>query len=430
MFIKGSKDTVITNLVQQTTAILIFLVVPNVLPISAFAEVTFVSVLLSFSILADCGISFVYSRKMPSVYARGNEIEIKKWNSSAFWTAIPGNAVFAVAVAAIYYAKYENLAAALLLIPVPPLAAIASFSIARLTVKADFSFYRALTSFQAVARLLVIPFAYYLGLLGWFASQVVSACATLFRIERPIIQTRRDFDFGLIRTHLLEGAMLVATTFLWFQLLYSGRLFAAMYYPNEVMAAYGLFSSGYQVVASLVIAAFLPVTVQALKLCGDREKEAAQFIFRIIYLSVPVVFVLGVLAAELAPVFFATFFPRYDVDPLILRALIYSLFSFPVLVTLGNLFMGRRRNLHYLAILGVSLGMNWILMIALMPSQGYRAAAVAQLVSVSLCALLMVLVSFHVFRNLIEGKAYKFLLIYGQLGLLIAVYLAVRIVWA
>jgi O-antigen/teichoic acid export membrane protein len=387
-------------------------------------------VLLSFSILADCGIAFVYGRQMPSVYARGNQAEIGKWNSSAFWTAIPCNTVFAVVVAAIYYAKYGNLATALLLIPIPPLAAIAAFSIARLSVKADFSVYRALTSFQAVARLLVIPFAYYLGLLGWFASQVVSACATLFRIEKPIIQTRKDVDLGLIRAHLPEGAMLVATTFLWFQLLYSGRLFAAMYYPNEVIAAYGLFSTGYQVVASLVIAAFLPVTVQALKLCGDQEREAARFIFRMIYLSVPVVFVLAVLAAELAPVFFMTFFPRYDVDTLILRALIYSLFSFPVLVTLGNLFMGRRRNLHYLAILALSLGMNWILVKALLPSMGYRAAAVAQLASISMCGLLMVLVSFYVFRDVIEGKAYKFLTIYGQLGLLIAVYLVIRTVWS
>jgi hypothetical protein len=66
---------------------------------------------------------------------------------------------------------------------------------------------------------------------------------------------------------------------------------------------------------------------------------------------------------------------------------------------------------------------------ALMPSQGYRAAAVAQLVSVSLCALLMVLVSFYVFRDLIDGKAYKFLAIYGQLGLLVAMYFAVRMAW-
>ena len=57
--------------------------------------------------------------------------------------------------------------------------------------------------------------------------------------------------------------------------------------------------SGYQVVASLVIAAFLPVSVHALKLCAGQEKEAADFIFRVIYRSLPVVFLLGVLAAEL-----------------------------------------------------------------------------------------------------------------------------------
>jgi O-antigen/teichoic acid export membrane protein len=430
LFVRGSRDTVVTNVVQQTTAILIFLVVPNVLPVTAFAEVTFVNVLLSFGILADCGMSFVYSRKMPSVYATGNETEIRKWNSSTFWTTIPGNTAFAVAVAAVYFLKYGNAATALLLISIPPLTAIVSFSIARLTVRADFSIYRTVNTFQAIARLVVIPLAYYLGLLGWFVAQVVTACATLLRIQRPIIQPRAAFDIGLVRAHLLEGALLVATTFLWFQLLYSGRLFASMYYPDDVIAAYGVFSSGYQVVASLVIAAFLPVTVQALKLCGDREKEAAQFIFRMIYLSVPVVFLLGVLTAEIAPYFFARFFPKYQVDPHVPRALIYSLFSFPVLVTLGNLFMGRRKNLHYLAILILSLGTNWAVMGALMPSLGHRAAAVAQLVSVSLCALLMVLVSFYVFRDLIDGKAYKFLMIYGQLGLLISLYLAVRMLWA
>jgi hypothetical protein len=161
-----------------------------------------------------------------------------------FWTAIPGNTAFATVVAATYFLKYGNPATALLLILVPPLAAMVSFSIARLTVRADFSVYRAVNSFQAIARLVVIPLAYYLGLLGWFISQVITASATLFRIDRPIVQRRRDSDFGLVRAHLLEGALLVATTFLWFQLLYSGRLFAAMYYPDEVIAAYGLFSSG------------------------------------------------------------------------------------------------------------------------------------------------------------------------------------------
>ena len=427
MLARSSRDTVITNIIQQTVGTLIFLTVPNFLTVSAFAEVTFVMVLLSFSIVADGGISLVYSRKMPSVYATGNKTEIERWNSSAFWTALAGSTLFAAAIAVIYVVKYGNTLMALLLIPLPPLTAVVTFSVGRLTAKADFSAYRAINSFQAITRLVTIPFTYWLGLFGWFLSQSLPAAATLLRLEKPRMQPRGGFDGDLVRRHLAEGLALVAVTFLWVQLLYSGRLFAAMYYPNETVALYGLLSAGYQVIASLVIATFLPVTVHILRLFGRDDRDAVNFIFKAINLSILPISVLAISAAELGPPLLAALFPQYRIDTSVLNSLLYGLFAFPILVTLGNLFIGKTKASLYIVILLVSLGLDWTLVLVLEPLLGYRSAAVAQLASISACALLMLLVSFHAFSGLIERKVHKLAMIFGQLTLWVTIYFLIRV---
>jgi O-antigen/teichoic acid export membrane protein len=309
------------------------------------------------------------------------------------------------------------------------LLAVVSFNIGRVTAQADFSAYRRVNSFQAIMRLTAIPLAYLWGLAGWILALSASAAAALFKLERPLVQPRAQFDFALIRRHLLEGGVLVAATFLWVQLLYSGRLLAALYYPDETIAAYGLFSSGYQVVASLVIAAFLPVTVETYRLFSDKGAEATRFVYRMINLSILPVFLLMAAAAELAPMLFGFFFPKYQVDPVIVRCLLYSLAGFPVLVTVGALFIGRNRGRTYVLILLVSLGLTWILLHALEPMLGYRAAAVAQATRILVCAASLLLTSLYLFRELIDRKGRRLLAIAGQLAILSAAYLSIRTMW-
>ena len=67
--LKNSKHTLLANVFNQGASIVIFLIVPNILTHEDYAQTIYISVLLSFLVVSDFGMSFVYSRKMPSVYS-------------------------------------------------------------------------------------------------------------------------------------------------------------------------------------------------------------------------------------------------------------------------------------------------------------------------------------------------------------------------
>ena len=57
-----SKDTLVANIAQQVSAVVLFLVVPNLLSVEHYAAVVFTSVLVSIARFSDIGMTLVYGR--------------------------------------------------------------------------------------------------------------------------------------------------------------------------------------------------------------------------------------------------------------------------------------------------------------------------------------------------------------------------------
>lgn len=422
-----NKDTVITNIVQQSTSILIFLAVPNLLSIESYGQITFVATLLSFMTFADFGLSFVYSRKMPAIYASGNSQEAQRWNETAFTFRMCMALLFGIVIGAIYFFKYQALLNSILLLSIPPLTVIASFYIAQNTAFSNFATYRKINSFQAIARLVMIPGVIFLGLLGWFLGQLVACLLTVIRIPRNAVWPGKlKIDLLLLKEHLVEALLLGALTTLWIQLLASGRMFASFLYPDAVIAQYGLMNTGYQIVASLIISAFIPQTVKVYRMIEASTQEALEYVFKTILRAIPIVFGLTVISREATPYVLAYFFPKYHVDPLILDALIFSLPVYPIIVTLGAVLIANSKSIPYLLLILFSLIMEWVILVILEPYYGYRAAAIAQLGALFLySALLLALIS-YLYKEDMEKKAIKSIKICGSLAGLFALYFSLR----
>ena len=136
--LKNSKYTLSANIVNQIFGMLIFLTVPNILSQSEYAQTVYISVLMSFIILSDFGMSFVYSRTMPSVYHNEDSFTIEEFNQTFFWFRIIMSILGSVVIGAIYYIKYENLLNTIFLTFLNPLMVIITFSVQQSSVREDF----------------------------------------------------------------------------------------------------------------------------------------------------------------------------------------------------------------------------------------------------------------------------------------------------
>lgn len=413
MLLSNSKDTIITNITQQGIGLIIFLIIPNLITVNNYAEITYAYVLISFAVLSDLGFASVYNRRMPSFYHSNNINDIERWNVSIFWLRFVTSILFSAIISFVFFIKSHNLSNSLMLLPFVSLTTISTFFISKYTVQSNFKVYRKLNSFQAYAKLLIIPLVYAFGIFGWFLSQSASALITLFKIREKIFPNKFYIDLKIIKQNLREGLSLVIVTFLWSQLLNSARLFASFYYPNEIIAQYGLISSGYQIMSSLIIAAFLPITIHVFKVIYTDETQAVNYVFKIIYQTIPVVFILAVLSSEITPYFLTTFFPKYKIDAVIVKTLIFSLLTYPLIVTLGNLMIAKQKTAQYGILTAFAMGLNWILVIYLEPYYGYQSAAIGQLLSISFYTFLELLFVFNLFGEVIKNKFRKLIVIYG-----------------
>lgn len=424
-----NKDTIVTNIVQQSTSLLIFLAVPNLLPVEGFGQITFVVTLLSFMTFADFGLAFVYGRKMPAIYASGSSQDAQRWNETVFTFRMCTALLFGIMISAIYFFKYQALLNSMMLFFIPPLSVIASFYIAQHTALSSFSAYRKINSFQAIARLVTIPCVMLFGLLGWFLAQLVASLLTVVKIFRNgWLPKKLRIDSRLLKEHFVEGILLGAITTLWLQLLASGKLFASFLYSDVVIAQYGLMNTGYQIVASLIIATFIPQTVKVYMMIESSIQEALEYVFQTILYTTPIVFGLTIISREAAPYVLAYFFPKYHVDPIILDALIFSLPIYPIIVTLGTILIAQKKSVPYLLLITFSLIVNWVILVLLEPYYGYRAAAIAQLGALFLYSALLLALIFYSFKNDIEKKLIKLIQIYGSLAGMFALYFSARYV--
>lgn len=424
---KQSKDTIVTNIVQQSTSVIIFLAVPNLLTVQGFGQITFVATLLSFMIFADFGLSFVYSRKMPAIYASENDQDAQRWNETVFTFRMYTALLFGIVIGVIYFFKYQALLNSILLFFIPPISVISSFYIARNTAMSNFTVYRKINSFQAVIRLVTIPGVMFLGLTGWFFAQLVTILSTAVRIRRNAVWPEKlKIDLLLLKEHFVEALLLGALTTLWTQLLSSGKMFASFIYSDVVIAQYGLMNTGYQIVASLIISAFIPQTVKVYRMVEDRPEEALEYVLKTISRAIPIVFGLTVISREATPYALMYFFPKYHVDPIILDALIFSLPVYPIIVTLGAILIAKKKSIPYLLLIAFSLIMNWVILMFLEPYYGFRSAAVAQIGTLFLYSAFLLALIFSIFNEDIKNKSWELVKIYGSLSGLFVFYFFAR----
>ena len=428
MPINQSRDTVIANIAQQGSALLLLVTIPNLLSIEHFAEVVFVGVVLSFTRFSDLGLSSVYGREMPRHHAMNEAAEIGLWNRTIFWFGVLGGTVAGGIAAIVMGVRFGALADAALVALLPVLIAVTSTYASMASVRGDFRAYRNNQIGLSLSRLLAIPFVLILGLLGWLAAQAVSLGLVAAKLGTAWIPMPRGIDWVLLRRSLPAALQLALISLLWAQLMDSGRLLAAIHYPPEGIAIYGLLTSGYQSVYSLVISAYLPVTVKTLGMLGRSDRDAAEYLFDVIHRSLPAVFVLAIAAAELSPWILGIMFPKYRIDPVMPQAILCGLTVLPFVATLGNLFIGKRRNMAYLAILAVTLAATAGLEHLLRPEIGIRAAAVAQLSGTFMLAALLLIVGRILFVEVFKETHGKMRSAVIRLGVLWAVYLSIKII--
>lgn len=424
---KNNKDTIVTNLVQQSSSILIFLTVPNFLEVEGYAQVVFISTLLAFMTFSDFGLSFVYGRRMPAVFAAGDAVEIQRWNDTVFTFRIGTALFFGAIIGMVYFLKYQEPQNALLLCFIPLLSVIAAFFVAQHTAMSGFATYRKVNSFQSLVRLLIIPGAMLAGLLGWFIAQLLAGLLTFTKIYRMGgLPQRLRIDVSLLNNHFAEGVLLGIVTTLWAQLLASGKVFASFIYEDVEIAQYGLLNTGYQIIASLVIAAFIPQTVKVYRMIEVNTQEAIAYTLRVILYAIPVVFILAVISREVTPFILATLFREYPLDLMILDSLIFSLAFYPIIVTLGSILIAKKKSILYLLLITAVLVFDWIMVLLLEADFGFRSAAIAQFASLAIYSLSLLILVLFLFKDDIHDKFSQLIKICGSLAGLFSIYITLH----
>jgi O-antigen/teichoic acid export membrane protein len=427
--IAASRQTLLANLVQQASAAVVLLALPNILGKADYAQTVFVGVLLSFMALADVGMSLVYGRLVPALIAQGDMESIRRWDASVLQMGLLASLAFAGFVSTVYWVRYEYSSGSILLALLPVAMYWTSFHVTRVTASGDFSEYRRAISVRSLASLLAIPMAAGLGLLGWFASQVAAAVLVLGYIGRRLLAPFGSIDWILLRKHVPEGLILCAITVMWMQLLNLGRLYASLRYSPEAVAHYGVAGAAYQFMAALIISAFLPVSVQVLGRFGRSDKDAFEFMGRILANAAWFVLTGTVLMVEIAPFALDLVFPSYHFDSWMLCGLLLGVAFYPFFILFGNCLVGKQKGRLYLALLVVGLAAGGLAAMVIDMFSWGQGAAWGQLLGLTIYTALLYGASralFHKAAPATWNKAGKSL---AGVCLFLAVYGAMRAFW-
>ena len=352
---KSFHQTLLANFMQQASAVILLLFLPNLLDKHAFAQIVFISVLLSFMVTADLGLSLVYGRLAPALNAAGDIVAIRTWNSSVLAFGLIASCFFSIFTAFIYWLKYGHLEYVALLLFLPVGLYWISFHVSQISVKGDFTEYRRVIGMRSLAALLALPLVLALGLIGWFVSQIASVLLVLAYIGRGLPWPLGKASWSLVCRHVPEGLLLCAITAAWMQLLNFGKLYSSVNYSTELIAHYGVAGAAYQSLSTLLISAFLPVTVAMLGHFGLSNKDAFTFMGKVLRRSIWWVLIGTLIVIEVAPHLFRIFFPSYQFDVWMLMALLLGVAFYPFLILFGTCMVGKRRGAIYLLLILVSL---------------------------------------------------------------------------
>ena len=405
--LKNSKYTISANIINQLFGMFIFLIVPNILSHGDYAQTVYISVLMSFIILSDFGMSFVYGRIMPAIYKNNDIDEIEQYNQTFFWFGLIMSILGSIVISIIYYVKYENIFNSLIIIFINPLSVIIGFFVHQYSVREDFKVYRNINIKNSIFRLIVIPLTYLFGVGGWLSTQVISSILVLKTIKSNIILKHDKFDFLLIKNHFLEAILLMGNFFFWNQLLNSGRLFSIGYFDDKIIAQYGITNAGYTLLLSFSISIFLPVTVASLKIMQKDTKNAIEQLFSIIIkVSIPL-FLLVIFAVEVAPYLYKIFFSKYDINFDILKYQLFSLIALPFYATLGNVFIGTKQPIKLIFINCIAFFVAFISFKLLVEKNEEVSAAIAQCIGINFLGVVLLFATFVFYGEFIENKLKK-----------------------
>jgi len=406
--LKNSRQTLLANIINQIVGTCVFLTVPNILTKTDYSQIVFINVLFTFVILSDFGMSFVYGRKMPSVYHKKNANEILAYNQTIFWVRLISTFLISIVLSVIYYLKYYNIINSILIIFINPLLLFVNFFISQYCARGNFEIYRNINAIQSIFRLLIIPLSALYMVKGFLIAQIMAAGITIKMIKEKIFLGFDHFDFNIIKKHFLEGLILLANYFFWNQLLNCGRLYATMFYSDEVIAKYGLTNAGYSLLSMMIISIYIPVTVETLKVIQDDVSFAIDMLFNLIVKSSLILFFVIISAIEISPYLFKLFFPKYSIDFDILKYQLLSLISFPLIATLGNIFTGLEQPLKLLGIYFVSFLTSYIIMNYISADYGIISAAISQFLGITLLGFLLVFGIFIFYRQHIKKRLKNF----------------------
>lgn len=356
MIASGSRQTIFANLIQQACAAALLLSLPNLLDKQEYAQTVFVGILLGFMALADFGLLLVYGRLVPALVTKGNALAIVRWDASVSVFGLLASIFFSLMIALIYWLKFRHGENAAMLSLLPIGLYWISFHISRTMAAGDFSEYQRAIGIRALASLLAIPMVAAAGLSAWFASQVVAALLVMGLIGRRLLEPIGRVDWVLVRSHIPEGLMLCVITAAWLQLLNFGRLYASLVYPAETVAHYGIMGAAYQSLSTLLISAFVPVSVGVLGRFGKSNSEALEFMRTVLARSVWWVLSGSILMTEAAPHALGFFFPDYRFEGNTLLALLLGLVFYPFFLLLGNCMVAKQKAGTYLLLISVALG--------------------------------------------------------------------------
>lgn len=410
--LKNSKYTLLANIFNQGASIVIFLIVPNILTHEDYAQTIYISVLLSFLVVSDFGMSFVYSRKMPSVYSGCCKKRIEMYNQTFFWFRLTMSLFGSALISIMYFLKYYLFLNALLLFFLNPLTVIITFFISQYGVREDFKFYRNINIANAVSRIVTLPIIYFLGISGWIIAQITSSVIGLKAMKENFFLGFDYFNIKLIKKYFLEGVSLLALFFFWNQLLNSGRLFASIGFQDDLMAQYGLTNNAYLLLLNLSISVFLPVTISSLKIIEKDTKSAIEQLFNVVIKTSFMLSIVVILSIEVSPFLFKFFFPRYVIDYDILRYQLLSLMSLPLVATLGNIFQGLKQPVKLIFINILSFFLSYLIFISIKSIDA--SAAIAQCIGVNFLGILLLISTVYFYGDFINRKyftAFKLLLI-------------------
>ena len=387
--IKASRHTLLANVVQQFCAGLLLLFLPNILGKMDYAQVVFVSVLLSFIGFADAGMSQAYGRIVPSLLAQERHDEVRIWDATTLRFGLIFSCFYSLIIAFIFYHRYENITRALLLLPMPFIMFYYSFHITRFSSAGYFRQYRIVNSWRAVASLLAFPLVLMLGITGFFISNLLSAIIALFSIGKELFKPLGKPHWLLVKNHLPEGIILALTGVLWMTLMNFSRFYASISYKPEDIATYGIISAAGMSLLSLVVSLFIPVAVELRSRHAKSEIEAFEFVDTIISRSLPWMLAATLAAIITAPTFFRLCFPKYHIDSEILTANLLGIAFFSFLSVYANFLIARKQFFLYLLFVVISLTIGIISAFAIDNYFPIHGAAYGQLIGIIAYTILL-----------------------------------------